>query len=37
MAALTFSDVGTDYIMKVIKSLEESGLLMKGVGEVVKN
>ena len=37
MAALIFSNEGIDYIMKLIKSLEESGLLMKGVGEAVKN
>ena len=24
-------------IMKIVKSLEESGLLMKGIGEAIKN
>ena len=26
-----------NYIMKIIKSLEESGLLIKGVSEIIKN
>ena len=36
-AALTFSNEEMDDIMKIIKSLEESGLLIKGIREVTKN
>ena len=34
---LIISNEETDDIMKIIKSLEESGLLMKSVSETIKN
>ena len=37
MTALIISDEGMNAIMKIIKSLEESGLFIKGVSETVKN
>ena len=37
MTILIVSNDNIDNIMKIIKSLEESGLLMKGVSETIKN
>ena len=37
MTILIVSNDKIDNIMKIIKSLEESGLLMKGVSETIKN
>ena len=37
MTTLTISNEKMDDIMKMIKSLEESGLLIKGVSETIKN
>ena len=34
---LAFSDEDLNDIMKIIKSLEEPGLLIKGVGQTIKN
>ena len=34
---LLFSNVDVNDIMKTIKSLEESGLLIKGITETIKN
>ena len=36
-ATLIISKEGINYMMKIIKSLEESGLLIKGVSETIKN
>ena len=35
--ALIISTEGMEDIMKLGKSLEESGLLIKGIGEAIKN
>ena len=35
--ALTISNEEMDYVMKIVKSLEESGLLIKDVSETIKN
>ena len=35
--ALAISNEEMDYIMKIVKSLEESGLLIKDVSETIKN
>ena len=35
MTALTISNVEMNSIMKIVKSLEESGLLIKGVSETI--
>ena len=37
MLGLTISNEETNYIIKIVKSLEESGLLIKGVSETIKN
>ena len=37
MAALIILNEEIDDIMKIVKSLEESGLLIKGVSETIKN
>ena len=37
MTTLIISNEKMSYIMKIIKSLEESGLLIKGVSEASKN
>ena len=37
MAALIISNEEMEDIMKIVKSLEESGLLIKGVTETIKN
>ena len=37
MTALKISNEGMNDIMKIIKSLEESGLLIKGVSETIKS
>ena len=37
MTTLVFSNEDLGYIMKIVKYLEESGLLIKGVIETVKN
>ena len=37
MTALIFSDEGMNDIMKIVMSLEESCLLIKGVSETLKN
>ena len=34
---LVFSNADQIYIMKIVKSLEETGLLIRGVSETVKN
>ena len=34
---LIISNVEMNYIMKIMKSLEESGLLLKGLSETIKN
>ena len=34
---LIISNEGTNDIMKIVKSLEDSGLLIKGVSETIKN
>ena len=34
---LVFSNEGLNDIMKIVKSLEESGSLMKGVSKTIKN
>ena len=36
-AALTFLNEEMEDIMKIIKSLQESGLLIKGIREIIKN
>ena len=36
-AALIFSNDEMKYILKIVKSLEDSGLLLKGITETVKN
>ena len=35
--ALILSNEETQYIMKTVKSLEESGLLIKGISQTIKN
>ena len=35
--AVTISNEEIEDIMKIVKSLEESGLLMKGISETIKN
>ena len=35
--ALVFSDENLSYIMKIVESLEASGLLIKGISETIKN
>ena len=35
--AFIISNVEMDNIMKIVKSLEESGLLLKGISETIKN
>ena len=35
--ALIISNEEMNDIMKIVKSLEDSGLLIKGVGETIKN
>ena len=35
--ALTISNEEMEYLMKIVKSLEESGLLIKGINETIKN
>ena len=35
--ALIISNEEMEYIMKIVKSLEESGLLIKGFSETIKN
>ena len=37
MATLIISNEEMNDIMKIVKSLEESGLLIKGVSEIIKN
>ena len=37
MTTLIISNEEMNHIMKIIKSLEESGLLIKGVSETIKN
>ena len=37
MTALIITNEGMNDIMKIVKSLEESGLLMKGVSETIKD
>ena len=37
MTTLTVSNEEINVIMKMVKSLEESGLLIKGVSETIKN
>ena len=37
MTTLIISNEGMNDIMKIIKSLEESGLFIKGVSETIKN
>ena len=37
MAALIFSNAEMDYIMKIVKSLEDSDLLIKNVNETIKD
>ena len=37
MTVLIISNEETDVIIKIVKSLEESGLLIKGVSKTVKN
>ena len=37
MTTLTISNEEMDDIMKVVQSFEESGLLIKGVSETIKN
>ena len=37
MTTLIISNGEINDIMKIIKSLEESGLLMKGLSETIKN
>ena len=37
MTTLTTSNVEIEDIMKIVKSLKESGLLMKGISETIKN
>ena len=37
MATLLFSNEELDDIMKIVKSLEDGGLLIKGVSEAVEN
>ena len=34
---LIISNEETEYIMKIVKSLEESGLLIQGISEAIKN
>ena len=36
-AALMISNEKMEDIMKIVKSLEESGLLVKGINETIKN
>ena len=36
-ATLAFSNEDTDDIIKIVKSLEDAGLLIKGVSETVKS
>ena len=36
-AALMISNEEMEDIMKIVKSLEESGLLVKGINETIKN
>ena len=35
--ALIISNEEMEYIMKIVKSFEESGLLLKGISETIKN
>ena len=37
MATLVFSNEDLNDIMKIVKSLEESGLLIKGFSETIEN
>ena len=37
MATLIFSNSEMDYIMKIVKSLEDSDLLIKNVNETIKD
>ena len=37
MTTLIISNEETDDLIKIVKSLKESGLLKKGVGETIKN
>ena len=37
MTTLIFSNEELDDIMKIVKSLQEGGLLIKGVSEIVEN
>ena len=37
MATLVFSNEDLNDIMKIVKSFEESGLLIKGVSETIEN
>ena len=37
MTTLTVSNEEINVIMKMVKSIEESGLLLKGVSETIKN
>ena len=37
MTALIISNTEVDDIMKIVKSLEASGLMMKGVSKAIKN
>ena len=37
MTTLIISDAEMDDIMKIVKSLQESGLLIKGVSETIQN
>ena len=37
MTALIISNQEMNDIMKIVKSLEESGLLIKGIGKTIKN
>ena len=37
MATIIISNKEMDDIMKIIKSFEESGLLIKGVSEIIQN
>ena len=37
MTTLTVSNEEINVIMKMVKSIEESGLLIKGVSETIKN
>ena len=37
MTALIISNKEMNHIMKIVKSLEELGLLIKGISETIKN